>query len=195
MATIKKVYLVHGYQAAPEKHWFKWLAKQVQDAGHQAKIVAFTQPEQPDFAIWQQDLQRDLTELDENTIIVAHSLGCLSSLHFLSTHLMENKIIENKIQALFLVAGFMDLLPALPELNGFIQQAALNEWTLQSKIQTRVVLVSNNDRLVPAPFVIRLGHFLKAQLDEVVDAGHFMQEDGFNEFPLLWEKLEPLLQR
>lgn len=190
MSSSKKVYIVHGYKASVHDHWFPWLATQIHCAGHEVKIIALTDATSPDFSAWQQDLQRDIATLDENTIIVAHSLGCLASLHFLSAHLMEKKI-----QATLLVAGFIDPLPALPELNSFIQQATLNEHTLQTKIQTRLVFVSNNDPFVPPPLVIRLGHLLKAQLEEVVDAGHFMQEDGFNQFPLLWEKLEQLLQR
>ena len=190
MSSQKKVYIVHGYKAAVQDHWFPWLAEQVQAAGHEVKIVALTDATQPEFSVWQQDLQRDLQQLDENTIVVAHSLGCLTSLNFLSSHLMQTKI-----QAGIFVAGFIDTLPALPELNQFIQQAQLNEYVLQTKIQTRLVFVSNNDPLVPPPLVIRLGHVLKAQIEEVVQAGHFMQDDGFREFPQLWAKLQLLLQR
>lgn len=190
MSSIKKVYIVHGYKASPQSHWFPWLAQQIQRAGNQVKIVALSHSEQPDFATWQQDLRRDLVDLDEHTIIVAHSLGCLSSLHFICENLMEKKL-----QAVLLVAGFANHLPVLPELNTFIQQAKLNENVLQTKIQTRLVFVSNNDPLVPPPFVIRLGHLLKAQIEEVMAAGHFMQEDGFREFPQLWHNLEQLLQR
>lgn len=190
MSSPKKVYIVHGYKASAQDHWFPWLANQVRTAGHEAKIVALTDSEQPEFTVWQQDLQRDFQQLDENTIVVAHSLGCLSSLNFLSSHLMQTKI-----QAGIFVAGFVDTLPALPELSHFIQQAQLNESVLQTKIQTRLVFVSNNDPLVPPPLVIRLRHLLKAQIEEVVQAGHFMQQDGFSEFPQLWQKLEHLLQR
>lgn len=189
MSSQKKVYIVHGYKASPQSHWFAWLAQQIQSAGHEAKIVSFSHSEQPDFETWQQDLKRDLIDLDENTVIVAHSLGCLSCLHFISAHLMEKKI-----QAVLLVAGFANHLPVLPELNSFIQQARLNEYVLQTKIQTRLVFVSNNDPLVPPPLVIRLGHSLKAQIEEVLAAGHFMQEDGFSEFPQLWKNLAQLLQ-
>ncbi|MFW2147533.1 RBBP9/YdeN family alpha/beta hydrolase [Acinetobacter sp. TY1] len=183
-----KVFIIHGYQSSPEQHWFPWLATKIEQMGSQCEIVHLQGSDQPDFATWRQNLEAQVYPLNEQTIIVAHSLGCISVLDYLSEAL-NGRLIK----AIFMVAGFNEKLTALPELNQFVQQAKLNDALLRFRIQQRYSLFSCNDPFVPAPLSIRFGQLLNAQMIEVKKAGHFMQSDGLSEFPQLWEKLEKLL--
>ena len=88
----KKVYIVHGDQESPNDHWFPWLGQQVQHSGHFAKRLILPDPNAPNFQIWQQALQTQIPKLDTESIIVAHSLGCLASLHFLTQTLNQTEI-------------------------------------------------------------------------------------------------------
>ena len=185
---LMKVFIIHGYQSSPEQHWFPWLATKIEQMGSQCEIVHLQGSDQPDFATWRQNLEAQVHPLNEQTIIVAHSLGCISVLDYLSEAL-NGRLIK----AIFMVAGFNEKLTALPELNQFVQQAKLNDALLRFRIQQRYSLFSCNDPLVPAPLSIRFGQLLNAQMIEVKKAGHFMQSDGLSEFPQLWEKLEKLL--
>lgn len=142
----------------------------------------------PDSEIWQECLSAQCTVLNENTIIVAHSLGCVSSLSFLS------KVLKNtSIAAGIFVSGFTEQLKAIPELDHFISQQTLDDKLLRQHIFRRYVFLSSNDPFVPPPLSIRLGQRLNAQLFEIKQAGHFMQEDGYAAFPQLWEVLRSLL--
>lgn len=183
-----KVFIIHGYQSSPEQHWFPWLATKIEQMGSQCEIVHLQGSDQPDFATWRQNLEAQVHPLNEQTIIVAHSLGCISVLDYLSEAL-NGRLIK----AIFMVAGFNEKLTALPELNQFVQQAKLNDALLRFRIQQRYSLFSCNDPFVPAPLSIRFGQLLNAQMIEVKKAGHFIQSDGLSEFPQLWEKLEKLL--
>ena len=185
---LMKVFIIHGYQSSPEQHWFLWLATKIEQMGSQCEIVHLQGSDQPDFATWRQNLEAQVHPLNEQTIIVAHSLGCISVLDYLSEAL-NGRLIK----AIFMVAGFNEKLTALPELNQFVQQAKLNDALLRFRIQQRYSLFSCNDPFVPAPLSIRFGQLLNAQMIEVKKAGHFMQSDGLSEFPQLWEKLEKLL--
>ena len=185
---LMKVFIIHGYQSSPEQHWFPWLATKIEQMGSQCEIVHLQGSDQPDFATWRQNLEAQVHPLNEQTIIVAHSLGCISVLDYLSEAL-NGRIIK----AIFMIAGFNEKLTALPELNQFVQQAKLNDALLRFRIQQRYSLFSCNDPFVPAPLSIRFGQLLNAQMIEVKKAGHFMQSDGLSEFPQLWEKLEKLL--
>lgn len=185
---LMKVFIIHGYQSSPEQHWFPWLATKIEQMGSQCEIVHLQGSDQPDFATWRQNLEAQVYPLNEQTIIVAHSLGCISVLDYLSEAL-NGRLIK----AIFMVAGFNEKLTALPELNQFVQQAKLNDALLRFRIQQRYSLFSCNDPFVPAPLSIRFGQLLNAQMIEVKKAGHFMQSDGLSEFPQLWEKLEKLL--
>ena len=185
---LMKVFIIHGYQSSPEQHWFPWLATKIEQMGSQCEIVHLQGSDQPDFATWRQNLEAQVHPLNEQTSIVAHSLGCISVLDYLSEAL-NGRLIK----AIFMVAGFNEKLTALPELNQFVQQAKLNDALLRFRIQQRYSLFSCNDPFVPAPLSIRFGQLLNAQMIEVKKAGHFMQSDGLSEFPQLWEKLEKLL--
>ncbi len=96
----KKVYIVHGDQESPNDHWFPWLSQQVQHSGHLARRLILPDANAPNFQIWQQSLQMKMPKLDPESIIVAHSLGCLASLHFLTQALSHTQI-----KGLILVAG------------------------------------------------------------------------------------------
>lgn len=187
---MKTVFVVHGYQASPEKHWFPWLSQKIQAVGAACEIIHLEDPDIPNYAVWKECLHMQVAPLDENSIIVAHSLGCISALDFLSQALKGKKI-----KAIFLISPFKDPLSSLPELNGFIQHTKIDEFVIQTGIQKRFVFISNNDPYVAPPMSIRLGQVIHAQLVEVKYAGHFMQEDGFIEFPQLWNKLELLLDQ
>ena len=185
---LMKVFIIHGYQSSPEQHWFPWLATKIEQMGSQCEIVHLQGSDQPDFATWRQNLEAQVHPLNEQTIIVAHSLGCISVLDYLSEAL-NGRLIK----AIFMVAGFNEKLTALPELNQFVQQAKLNDALLRFRIQQRYSLFSCNDPFAPAPLSIRFGQLLNAQMIEVKKAGHFIQSDSRSEFPQLWEKLEKLL--
>ena len=184
----KKVYIVHGDRTSPNEHWFPWLSQQIQQSGHFARRLILPDTNAPDFQLWQQALKMQIPQLDQHSIIIAHGLGSLASLHFLS-----QVLIETPIKGLILVAAFKDKLTARPELDAFIEQAKLHMSILQQQISRRFVLFSCNDPFVPPPMAVMLGHYLNAQMQELQDAGHFMRQDGFNEFKELWEILKPML--
>ncbi len=184
----KKVYIIHGDQASANDHWFPWLSRKIQHAGHQARRLILPDSSSPNFQSWQAAIQLQIPRLDPESIIVAHGLGCLASLHFLSQALNQTQM-----RGLILVAGFKDKLTALPELDGFIRQAKLDMTILQKQIVTRFLLFSCNDPYVSPPKAVLLGHYLNAQMQEVKHAGHFMHSDGFDEFHQLWAVLNPML--
>ncbi|MGX5698650.1 RBBP9/YdeN family alpha/beta hydrolase [Acinetobacter kookii] len=184
----KKVYIVHGDQSSANDHWFPWLSQQIQHSGHLARRLTLPDPSAPNFQNWQAAIQLQIPRLDPESIIVAHGLGCLASLHFLTQALSQTQI-----RGLILVAGFKDKLTALPELDSFIRQAKLDMAILQKQIATRFLLFSCNDPYVSPPKAVLLGHYINAQMQEVNHAGHFMRSDGFDEFNQVWEVLKPLL--
>ncbi|WP_445115037.1 RBBP9/YdeN family alpha/beta hydrolase [Acinetobacter sp. WZC-1] len=183
-----KVLIVHGYQAAPEKHWFPWIAEKIQQMGAVCEIVHLEEPEHPEYPVWKECLEIQLAPLNDDSIIIAHSLGCISTLDYLSQALQGRSL-----KAIFLIAGFYEKLAALPELDAFIDHTYIQDTVIRSRIRQRWLFLSSNDPVVPAPLSIRLGHLINAQMVEIRDAGHFTQDDGWLEFPQLWEQLQPLL--
>ena len=82
---MKRAFIIHGYGATPEDHWFSWLAQQLQAAGVATAIPALPDPEQPDFDRWQAALTTHLGTPDAQTFYVAHSLGRHTSAEYSSS--------------------------------------------------------------------------------------------------------------
>jgi predicted alpha/beta hydrolase family esterase len=177
---------VQGENSSPEEHWVTWLAQQIKAMHSVAKLVFLPDADAPELDLWQQAFDMQISDLNEHSIVIAHSLGCLAAAYYLSQHLNHPKM-----QAFIGVAGFKSLLPHQPELNSFIQQATLQGRVLHRQIAHRIVLFSNNDAVVPPP--LPFGHFMNVQLQEAKPAGHFTQQDGFSEFALLQQILQLLI--
>ena len=106
---------------------------------------------------------------------------------------LSSVLEHQKIKAFIGVSGFKEKLKSLPELNQFIEQTHLSDDILRLNIQQRYVIFSNNDLYVPAPLTICLGRRINAQMMEIKDAGHFLEEDRYREFQQLWELLQSIL--
>lgn len=185
---MKKIFIIHGFQASPQSHWFAWLRQQLESIQVDCHVLKLTDSMQPDYAQWKRDLTSQLQNLDHESIVIAHSLGCISVLDYLSSVLEHQKI-----KAFIGVSGFQQKLQSLPELNQFIDQTQLNDSIIRLNIQQRYVIFSNNDTYVPAPLTISLGQRINAQMREIKDAGHFLEQDHYREFHQLWELIQSIL--
>lgn len=179
----KNVFIVHGYKAGPMDHWFQWLSQKLADYGCEVKVLALPEPSLPDPIAWQKNIEETLNPLQEEAIIVAHSLGCVASLNYLNT-VLTNRLIEGMV----LVSGFVSPLPALPELDGFVSPR-IDYKRLAKAIPKRVVIGSPQDSIVPFEFTQDLAQKLNAELYPIMDGGHFLAEEGFESFPALLEIL------
>ena len=185
---MRRFYIVHGYQASADDHWFPWLSKKIIESGGSYEVLNLTNSQNPHYETWKTCLENQIKNLDEQTVIIAHSLGCLITLDYLSQALKQQRL-----GAIFLIAPFKQKLGSLPELNQFILSCKVDDALIRSHIDKRMIFLSNNDPYVPAPFSIQLGHLLNAQMHEIKNAGHFMAHEGFLEFPQLWEKIQQML--
>ncbi len=186
-----KIFIVHGYMASVDSHWFPWLQEKLSALGASAKIVQLPQPNHPDAEEWAAALREQIGRVDANTYIVAHSLGCISSLLYLQQHPDR---VQSQLGGAILVSGFAESLAALPELNPFMH-APLNDERLVSAIRERAVIAARNDEIVPVEASRQLAQRLDAELHELERGGHFLDSDGFTEFPLALELVIKMIGR
>ncbi|MCX4669224.1 alpha/beta hydrolase [Streptomyces sp. NBC_01381] len=170
--TQRRASIIHGYGASPEDHWFGWLAGQLDAGGIPAGVPALPNPLDPDPAQWTEAVRAEVGVPDQDSIVVAHSLGCLTVLRHLRS-LAE----PWQLGTLVLVAGFVDRLPALPDLDAYIGDGC-DVAGLSGRIGRLTVIRSDADPYVPVGHTDRLAGLLGVSADVVPGAGHFLASDG-----------------
>lgn len=176
-------YLVHGYGANLNSHWFPWLNVELEKLSKKLYIKQLTAPEQPKYQVWKKDISELLSELVSGDVVIAHSLGCIATLDYLT------KTQGIKLDKLVLVSGFLETLPVLPSLDPFIEATQIDIEKVKNIANEIIVFVSSNDVLVAPSLTQDLAEKLNAELITVESAGHFLDIDGYAEFPKLLEAI------
>ena len=96
---------------------------------------------------------------------------------------------EWELPGLFIVSGFVEKLRVIPELDEFIGQARIDVPAVKPHIAHTEVFVSTNDVLVDPALTQQLADALSAVPITIHDAGHFLEDDGYTEFPQLGDRI------
>ena len=185
--TGKELFIIPGYAATPSDHWFPWLDAYFKDKVSEVSIVEMPSPNSPDVEEWVGALDEVIGIPDENTFFVAHSLGCITLLHYL-----ESFPEGTRIGGLILVSGFDASLPILPELDPFVQESV--DFSRIKKMTSKIILITaRDDSIVPYELTENLGKSLGGEVIVVDQGGHFLGSDGFASFPLVAATLERIL--
>lgn len=100
IANKRKYVFLHGWRSSTQKAFFPWLKKELEDLGHEVVALDLPNPylpnpqEQADYILSQ-------VKFDNNTIIVAHSLGSVVAYRILEK-------LKSPIHKLVLVAGLIE---------------------------------------------------------------------------------------
>ncbi|MBM9464618.1 alpha/beta hydrolase [Aeromicrobium sp. YIM 150415] len=179
--TRQRAAIFHGYGATPHDHWFAWLAAQLRADGIPTTIPALPDPLAPDPHRWERTVRETLGVPDEQSIIIAHSLGCLTTLRYL-----RSLPAPWCLGTLVLVSGFVDRLPGLPELDAFIGDGC-DVTGLSGHIGHLTVIRSDDDPLVPPALTDQLAGLLGTSAQVVPGAGHFLAADGITALPSAYD--------
>ncbi|MBE2896659.1 serine hydrolase family protein [Pasteurellaceae bacterium HPA106] len=177
-----KLYIVHGYTASRDAHWFPWLAAQCEQHNILARALAMPNSHAPHFGEWLQTLREEI-QLDRETILVGHSLGCISLLQYLNS---EKNVMP--IAGAILVSGFHECVTGLSELDEFCT-SALDFDFLKQKISHKVVLSARDDEIVPWQYSHRLAEKLAADFHLLNRGGHFLDREGVLTLPIVLEQV------
>ena len=106
------VFIIHGAYGSPEENWFPWLKEELTKLGCTVFRPQFPTPHRQSLGNWLKVFEEFFPYLDEDSIVVGHSLGVA----FLLTVIEKS---ENPIKTTFFVAGFAEKLynEQLDELN------------------------------------------------------------------------------
>lgn len=177
-----QVYIVHGYTANAEKHWFPWLEQELVKCGISCERLNMPNSDNPSIDTWLSHLAENV-ELNQQTIFVGHSLGCIAILNFLSKK-------QERIKGAVFVSGFYHILENLPELSTFTNYYAILP---TPPAFPAYVLSALDDNIVNHKYSDALAQHLQADYIRLNQGGHFLDREGVTQLPIVLELVKKLL--
>ena len=138
---MKRVFLVHGWEGNPEKDWFVWIRKELEQKGFSVIAPAMPDPMNPKMDAWVSYLTEAVRTPNQETYFVGHSLGCITILRYLET--LQD---DQKIGGAVLVAGFgsnLEYADYKNELIGFFETPV--DWERTKKHCSSFVAIHSTD--------------------------------------------------
>ena len=164
---MNRVIILHAWGNTSREHWYPWLKTELKTRGYAVTIPNFPDTDNPILSKWLQKLSQE--EIDQNTILVGHSLGSVTILRYLQS--LPSAI---KILAVVLVAGFFRPNPAVDEKPIFNFLTPKWEWDqIIPRAKQWFVINSDNDPYIPLKDSQELSENLHQKLILMPGAGHF----------------------
>lgn len=184
---MKTVYVIHGFQANPASHWFPWLKLQLNRRSIAVHVLTMPHPSDPKLEEWVDKLHSKVNTNPDHTYFVAHSLGCVMLLAYLSQHPPERPFA-----GMVLVSGFYEPIPNVPAL-AVLADHAFDFTALKRSVRQSACVFSNNDLLVPTEYSQHLAQQLNARHCLIDNGGHFTDREGFTKLPVLDQLLHDMM--
>jgi predicted alpha/beta hydrolase family esterase len=99
---MKKIYIVHRWAGSSTDDWRPWLKKELEAFGFEVIVPDMPDTEIPVIESWVKYLSEIVTDPDEKTFFIGHSIGCQTILRYLES-------INTKIGGLIFVAPWFKL--------------------------------------------------------------------------------------
>ena len=182
-----KYFIIHGTKGSPKSNWFGWLKGKLESKGHTVFVPQFPTPENQSLESWLKVFKEYEKEIDNETILIGHSLGPAFILSIL-----EN--INIKIKGAVLVAGFLGLLnnEHFDNLNKSFTTKQFDWNKIRNSCEQFYVINSKDDPYVPFERGVELATNLKTQIIPMENAGHINEEFGFTKFEEIFEYLNKI---
>jgi hypothetical protein len=186
---MKNAFIFHGTEGYPDENWFPWLKKELERLNYKVYVPQFPSPPNVPAEInkWF-DVLNDYNEyINEETILIGHSLGGIFLLRFLER-------IQHMVKMSVFVGTPIGIRPILNYDRDSSFSGFAFDWNnIREKSESFIVFQSDNDPYVSLGNGEELAKNLNTSLNFVPHAGHFNTKSGYTTFDLLLEKLKKVL--
>lgn len=187
---MSNILIVHGTEGYPKENWFPWLKNELEQTGHKVIVPQFPSPPVVPAKIteWFDVLKNYEQYVDEDTVIIGHSLGGIFTLRILEK-------LNHPIKAAFFVGTPIGVQPILNyERDSAFSGFTFNWDKIRKQAKHFVVYQSDNDPYVGLENGKELAKNLGVELSFIPNAGHFNARAGYTKFEALREKVLEILK-
>ncbi len=180
--TYDRVGIVYGHGGYYENHWQTWLARECKKARLETHYPDLPEPKWPVLENWLDALRKDMPVVDDQTVLVGHSLGCAAILHWLTSPKIKT------VGAVILVGPAAESNVAkskLAFLTPFHQNYDLQ--MVRKKARRIELFASDEDIWMSIDDSKKMAHELGAHLHVFHKAGHLSINHGYTTFPEVLE--------
>ncbi len=182
-----KTLIIHGYGGTNQGNWFPWLKTELEKLNWDVDAPNLPNTDEPKLT-GQLSALLDVWNLQESPkqkrVIIGHSLGGSLALRMLEQNW------KNPIDLAIIVASTSQ--DSHPEEIKNYFTTPLNFEKIKKNCKKFILIFSDNDPYISAEIGPYYQHQLgeNAELFMIHNAGHFMKRDGYEEFPMLLEKVK-----
>ena len=180
---MQTAFIIHGAAGHPDENWFPWLKTELEQLGFTVYVPAFpATPETQTLENWLKVFEEYRNHLNEDTIVIGHSLGPA----FLLTILEQ---IKKPIHAAYFVAGYHP--KSLPKTSEWYTQVKTFlekpfDWQkIKQNCAAFHIYYSDNDPYFPLHLAEDLAKTLDTTPIIIKGAGHFNEKAGYTRFDRL----------
>ncbi|KKP31674.1 MAG: hypothetical protein UR22_C0020G0020 [Parcubacteria group bacterium GW2011_GWC2_32_10] len=184
------IFIFHGTEGYPEENWFPWMKEKLEANGCNVIVPQFPSPPVVPAKIseWFDVLEKYEKSINEDSILIGHSLGGIFTLRILEK-------LNFEVRAVVFVGTPIGVKPILNYDRDSSFSGFDFDWNIiKSKAKDFIVYQSDTDPYVGLENGKQLASKLNAKLTFVPNAGHFNKKAGYTEFPDLLEKLLEIIK-
>lgn len=185
---MKNAMIIHGTEGHPKENWFPWLKQELEKMECNVLVPQFPSPPiiPVKIAEWFDVLNNYKQYVNEDTILIGHSLGGVFTLRILEK-------LDHPVKAAIFVGTPIGVRPILNYDRDNSFSGFSFDWeSIITKAHYFEVFQSDNDPYVSMENGEQLAKNLNVALNFVPNAGHFNTKAGYTKFDLLLEKLKPI---
>ncbi|MEM3374735.1 MAG: alpha/beta fold hydrolase [Candidatus Woesearchaeota archaeon] len=178
----KKVLIFHGWGASSKSNWFPWLENELKNENFLVYVPDLPNSRFPKLNEWL-DYAFDLG-INENTILIGHSLGSVLILRILEK-------IDFKLKAVFLVSTF-DVDLGISVIKNFVEKP-FNYEKIKQNCENIYILQSDNDNYIHLDIAKELAKKIDARLIIFHNKDHLSQGTGIEKGFFTFKELKKMI--
>lgn len=189
---MQNLFIIHSYNADTKESFGPYIAEYAKNIGLNVIFPDFPIKEKASYKSWSEIMDQYLLsgELNENSIVVAHSLGT----HFIPKYLAKKNI---PINLYISCAGFLHDHSGKESLKPIIEDFLPSEEQIDKFIQlvpNRYSIYSDNDHMNPQEELEHYAERFNAEKVFIPNIGHLGKRSGITELPEAIEIIKNVLK-